>query len=180
VRRNAFEDHQSGDLFVEELAAELTSLETTLPEAPPGAAINDRRLLTDKRADRLRKALASFTRKVIGKQSDAKVADYLEKWLPAIDQAADAKEDLKREVDKILGADSDYPEGVTDLFSKRVHEHLQKYLSGQLLRNCLRRCIRASTYDPVRSHAPVSLRPAACTGRRKPVHDYGPARQPCS
>ena len=141
-------DHQSGDLFVEELAAELTALETTLPDAAPGAAINDRQLLTDKRADRLRKALASFTRKVIGKQSDAKVADYLEKWLPAIDQAADAKEDLKREVDKILGADSDYPEDVADLFSKRVHEHLQKYLSGQLLRNCLRRCIRASTYDP--------------------------------
>ena len=141
-------DHHSGDLFVEELTAELTALETTIPGAAAGAAITDRRLLTDKRADKLRKALANFTRNVIGKQSEAKAADYLQTWLPAMDQADDAKEELKREVDKILGADSDYPEDVGDLFSRRVHEHLQKYLSGQLLRNCLRRCIKANTYDP--------------------------------
>ncbi|HKO35236.1 MAG TPA: LodA/GoxA family CTQ-dependent oxidase [Pyrinomonadaceae bacterium] len=141
-------DHQSGDLFVEELAAELAALETTLPGAPAGAAITERRLLTEKRGDRLRKAVANFARHLTGKQSDKRVADYLEKWLPAADEAAEAKEELKREVDKILGADSDYPEHVADLFSKRVHEHLQKYLSGQLLRNCLRRCIKAHTYDP--------------------------------
>src|SRR6185503_4444742 len=141
-------DHHSGDLFVEELAAELASLETKLPGAAAGAAITDRRLLTNKRADKLRKALAGFTRNVMGKQSETKAADYLEKWLPALDKAEDAKEELKSEVDKILGADSDYPEDVADLFSKRVHEHLQKYLSGQLLRNCRRRCIKAHTYDP--------------------------------
>ena len=34
-------DHQSGDLFVEELAAELVSLETSFPGAAAGAAITD-------------------------------------------------------------------------------------------------------------------------------------------
>jgi hypothetical protein len=141
-------DHQSGDLFVEELAAELAHLETTFPGAAPRAAITERRLLTDKRADKLRKTVGNFARNLTGKQSDRQVADYLGKWLAAADAAAEAKEDLKRQIDKILGADPDYPEDVADLFSKRVHEHLQKYLSGQLLRNCQRRCIKAHTYDP--------------------------------
>jgi hypothetical protein len=72
-------DHLSGDLFVEELAAELTALETTVPGAAAGAAITDRRLLTEKRGDRLRKAVSNFARNLTGKQSHKRVADYLEK-----------------------------------------------------------------------------------------------------
>ncbi|HEY5837706.1 MAG TPA: LodA/GoxA family CTQ-dependent oxidase, partial [Pyrinomonadaceae bacterium] len=140
-------DHHSGELFVEELAAELTPLETSVGEAA-GTSVTERRLLTDNRAGKLRKLIAKFARGVASKHPTEQVADYLETWLPAVDAASDTKEELKREVDQIVGADSDYPEHVADLFSKRVHEHLQKYLSGQLLRRCLKRCIRANTYDP--------------------------------
>jgi len=140
-------DHHSGDLFVEELAAELTPLEASVGETT-GTSITSRRLLTDRRAENLRKLVAKFARNAAAKHSTTRVADYLETWLPAVDAASDAKEDLKREVDQIVGADPDYPEHVADLFSKRVHELLQKYLSGQLLRRCLRRCIKANTYDP--------------------------------
>src|SRR6185503_6960141 len=108
-------------------------LETSVGRAA-GTALTERRFLTENRAGKLRKLVAKFARGVTSKHPTERVADYLETWLPAVDAASDTKEELKREVDQILGADSDYPEDVADLFSKRVHEHLQKYLSGQLLR----------------------------------------------
>ncbi|HYX27887.1 MAG TPA: LodA/GoxA family CTQ-dependent oxidase [Pyrinomonadaceae bacterium] len=140
-------DHHSGELFVAELAAELAPMEMSVSDESKGAAVTERRLLTDRRAEKLRKAVASFARGLT-KSSPKPAADYLPNWLAAADDAADAKENLKREVDKIIGADADYPEDVADLFSKRVHEHLQQYFSGQLLRNCLRRCLKSNTYDP--------------------------------
>ncbi len=140
-------DHHSGELFVAELAAELAPMEASISGDGKGSAFSGRRLLTDRRAEKLRKAVAGFA-KGLTKSSDKQAVDYLPNWLAASDEAADAKEDLKHEVDKILGADADYPEDVADLFSKRVHEHLQQYLSGQLLRNCLRRCLKSNTYDP--------------------------------
>jgi hypothetical protein len=105
-------------------------------------------VLDEKRSDKLLKAVSDFAHNLIDQKATEDADHYLEKWLSASESAADAKEELKHRVDKILRADSDYPEHFTDLFSRRTHEHLQKYLSGQLLRNCWRKCIKANTYDP--------------------------------
>ncbi|MDX6578294.1 MAG: hypothetical protein QOE96_4247 [Blastocatellia bacterium] len=146
--KECIKQHHSGELFLEELAAELAVLETTVPGAASGSAITKRHLLTDKRAGKLRDAVSHFARNLVGKNADKEADDYLEQWLAASESAPDAKEKLKHDVDQILGADSSYPEDIADKFSRRVHEHLQKYLSGQLLRDCWRKCIKANTYDP--------------------------------
>jgi hypothetical protein len=153
--KRCLEHHHSGDLFVEELSAELAPLETTLRSSPVGSGSEERILLTNKRAGKLREALAGFARKLVGKSSDnGSTEDYLEHWLSASESAAEEKEKLKRTVDQILGADPSYPEDVAHQFSRRVHELLQKYLSGKLLRECWRKCVKANTYDqygPMRS-----------------------------
>lgn len=146
--KKCIEAHHSGDLFVEELKAELIPLETTVAGAATGAANAQPRLLTEKRSGKLRDAVARFARNMLGKSADKQTDNYLQQWQSASESAADAKEKLKRDVDQIIGADSSYPEDVANLFSRRVHDHLQKYLSGQLLRECRRKCIKANTYDP--------------------------------
>lgn len=146
--KKCLKDHHSGDLFVEELAAELAPLETSMSSASAGGEVTGRQLLTDKRAGKLREVVASFARKVVGKTLDKNVDDYLERWLASSETAAEEKEKLKRDVDQILGADPSYPEDIANQFSRRVHDLLQKYLSGQLLRDCWRKCIKLNTYDP--------------------------------
>jgi hypothetical protein len=146
--KKCIKDHHSGDLFLEGLAAELALLETTVPGAYSGSAITQRHLLTEKRAGKLRDSVSNFARNLIGKTADKDAGDYLEQWLTASESAPDAKEKLKHDIDQILGADPLYPEDIANSFSRGVHEHLQKYLSGQLLRECWRKCINANTYDP--------------------------------
>ena len=146
--KRCIKDHHSGDLFVEELAAELFPLETTVGSTPAGAGLTEPRLLTEKRAGKLREAVASFARNLLGKNPGKDGDEYLAQWLAASESASEAKEKLKLDIDQILGADSSYPEDLASRFSLRVHEHLQKYLSGKLLRDCWRKCIKANTYDP--------------------------------
>jgi len=146
--KKCIKDHHSGDLFVEELAAELAPLEAAVSSDSRGAGVTGRHLLTDKRAGKLRDAVASFARNLVGKTVDKDAGDYLERWLAASESATEEKEKLKGAVDHILGADPSYPEDVANQFSRRVHDHLQKYLSGKLLRDCWRKCIKANTYDP--------------------------------
>jgi hypothetical protein len=141
--RRCVQRHYSGELFVEELSAELASLEPMFTGSP-----GQQLVLDEKRSDKLLKAVSDFAHNLIDQKATEDADHYLDKWLSASESAADAKEELKHRVDKILRADSDYPEHFTDLFSRRTHEHLQKYLSGQLLRNCWRKCIKANTYDP--------------------------------
>ena len=148
--KKCIKDHHSGELFVEELRTELIPLETSLAGSASSSAGAQPRLLTEKRADRLRDAVAKFARNTIGKTADKEVDDYVKHWQSASESAPEPKEKLKHEVDQILGADASYPDDVADLFSRRVHEHLQKYLSGQLLRECCRKCIKTNTYDPYR------------------------------
>ncbi|MDX6443749.1 MAG: hypothetical protein QOH71_823 [Blastocatellia bacterium] len=145
--KKCIEAHHSGDLFVEELTAELFPLEATVAGAPSGAAKAQPRLLTEKRADKLRDVVAKFARKTIGKNAGTDADGYLQQW-QAASESVETKEKLKRDIDQIIGADSSYPDDVASLFSRRVHEHLQKYLSGQLLRECRRKCVKANTYDP--------------------------------
>ena len=68
---------------------------------------------------------------------------------PLRNRRAEAKEELKHDSRQDPARRFGLSRGrLTDQFSRRVHEHLQKYLSGQLLRNCWRKCIKANTYDP--------------------------------
>jgi hypothetical protein len=140
--------HHSGELFVEELATELAQWELTITGTAGRATNAQPGLLTEKGAGKLRDAVANFARKAFGKNADKDADDYLQRLQTASTSEPEAKEKLKREVDQIMGADSSYPEDVAKLLSRRVHEHLQKYLSGQLLRECRRKCIKANTYDP--------------------------------
>jgi hypothetical protein len=142
--KKCVERHYSGELFVEELAAELAVLE---PAFTAGAKYQHS-MLDEKRTAKLLKAVSNFGNKLIDKKLTEDTGNYLDTWLAASESAPEAKEELKRDIDKILRADSEYPEDLTDLFSRRTHEHLQKYLSGQLLRNCWRKCVKTNTYDP--------------------------------
>ena len=54
---------------MEELAAELAPLETTVSSDSRGAGVTGRHLLTDKRAGKLREAVASFARNLVGKNA---------------------------------------------------------------------------------------------------------------
>lgn len=145
--QRCIQHHQSGDLFVDELAIELVPLEAAAAGEPAVSAITHRHLLTADRAAELSKAVAKFAGNLLKKHPDENLDDYLAEWLAAAESAPDAKEKLKADVDRILGADPSYPEDLANRFSARVHDHLQKYLSGQLLRECRRKCIKANTYD---------------------------------
>jgi hypothetical protein len=146
--KKCLKDHHSGDLFVEELASELAPLETSVRNASAKVRGSKRHLLTEKRTDKLRDVIGNFARHLVGRSPGDDTDEYLERWLAASESAPDQKEKLKLEIDQILGADPSYPEDVADQFSRRVHDHLQKYLSGKLLRDCLRKCLKAHTFDP--------------------------------
>ncbi len=146
--KRCIKNHHSGDLFVEELAVELAPLETSVRGTSAARREAKRHLLTDRRAGKLREALAGFARTLVGKNPGDDADEYLKSWLAASEAAAEPKEKLRHAVDEILGADSSYPEDVANQFSRRVHDLLQKYLSGKLLRDCRRKCVSAYTYDP--------------------------------
>src|SRR5207237_496542 len=122
--KKCVEAHHSGDLFVEELTAELFPLETTVAGAASVAPNAQPSFLTEKRAGKLRDAVAKFARHTIGNSADKKTDDYLEQWQSLSESAGEAKEKLKHDIDQIIGADASYPDDVADLFSRRVHEHL--------------------------------------------------------
>jgi hypothetical protein len=139
--------HHSGDLFVDELAVELAPLEGISASAGGIDYGAQPRLLTEKRTDRLRAVIAKFAEGRLGPAADVSIDDYLEQWLSASKSSTEETDKLTSEVNKIVGADSSYPDDLTDLLSRRVHEQLQKYLTGQLLRDCRTRCIKNNTYD---------------------------------
>lgn len=143
--KKCVEAHHSGDLFIEELAAALAPLEESL--AADRKANAQGSFLDEKRTRKLHKAVAEFSRGLID-SADQPVDKFLETWIAASGTATDAKEKLKADVDQILRANPSYPENVVNQYSLRVHEHLQKYLTGQLLRECRRKCILANTHDP--------------------------------
>jgi hypothetical protein len=140
-QRKCVKRFQSGEMFVEELATELLPLEISA-----GGGSDKRLLLTDKRAGRLRTLIKQFAADVAGKSSTDDPDEYLKNWLAASE--SEAKEKLKLDIDELLGADPSYPDDIANHFSRRVHEHLQKYLSGKLLRDCLSKCVKIHTYDP--------------------------------
>src|SRR4030095_5681346 len=139
--------HHSGDLFVDELAVELAPLEGISASAGGIDYGAQPRLLTEKRTDRLRVVIAKFAEGRLGPAADVSIDDYLEQWLSASKSSTEETDKLTSEVNKIVGADSSYPDDLTDLLSRRVHEQLQKYLTGQLLRDCPTRCIKNNNYD---------------------------------
>jgi len=143
--KKCVEAHHSGDLFIDELSAALMPLEESYADDRTTSA--QQYFLDEKRVGKLHKAVAEFSRGLV-ESADQPADKFLEVWLPASATATDAKEKLKQDVDEILHADPSYPENVIDQYSLRVHELLQKYLSGQLLRDCRRKCIQDNTHDP--------------------------------
>lgn len=143
--KKCVEAHQSGNLFIEELAAALAPLEQSF--VVDCNTSGEGSFVDEERAGQLHEAVAEFSRGLV-ENADQPADEYLKAWATASGAATDAKEKLEQRIDEILHADESYPENVIDQYSLRVHEHLQKYLSGQLLRDCLRKCIQANTHDP--------------------------------
>lgn len=148
--RKCLENHHSGELFIEELEAAIEPIEAGAKRIRSGAETNALRFLNKQRKGQLRKALGSFTRDLAGGDPGHDFDDYSRRWGATSESpaGAEAKEKLKRAVNEILGADPAYPDHLADQFSTRVHQLLQDYLSGKLLRNCQSKCLKANTSDP--------------------------------
>lgn len=135
-------DHHSGQNFIDELDAAIAPLEADAKT--PGQP-----LLPERRKRDLRKALSTFASSLIADPA-GDFDDYLQRWTNALESptAGEAKDKLKREVEAVTGANPDYPEHHAGQFTARVHQHLQDYLSGKLLRDGRQKCIKAHTSDP--------------------------------
>jgi hypothetical protein len=147
--KKCLENHHSGELFVEELEAAIAPLEADARRIRAGAETSHPRFLHEDRKRELREILARFASSLRvnpGHDFD----DYVQGWVDVSETppAAEAKERLKAEVNDLLGANPTYPDQLADQFSTRVHQQLQDYLSGKLLRDCRRRCLNANTSDP--------------------------------
>jgi hypothetical protein len=147
--KKCLESHHSGELFVEELEAAIAPLEADARRIRAGAETSHPRFLHEDRKRELREILARFASSLRvnpGHDFD----DYVQGWVDVSETppAAEAKERLKAEVNDLLGANPTYPDQLADQFSTRVHQQLQDYLSGKLLRDCRRRCLNANTSDP--------------------------------
>ena len=147
--KKCLEDHQSGKLFIDELEAAIAPLEAGAKGMRAGAEALGQALLPEGRKRGLREALRDFAASLAadpGHDFDG----YVQGWLAASETppGVEAKEQLKQAVNEIVGADSAYPDQITDQLSTRVHQHLKDYLSGKLLRDCRRKCLKAHTSDP--------------------------------
>lgn len=151
------EDHQSGKLFLDALRAALLPLEKSAGRPQVSANANQPAVLDQvlghTSAKELQDRLTDFTHKMLGKTSGEAVDDYLPRWRAASDATsnAPAKETLEREVnqavDEILAGTSP-PDEFRHRFRHLVQDHLRQHISGKLLEDCRRQCIKDNTYDP--------------------------------
>jgi hypothetical protein len=147
--RECLEDHHSGDLFIDELEVAIATLEDSARRTLAGTRTEGQRLLHQALGTGLRDDVKSFAAALVARPA-GDFDEYMQAWVSASESlpGAEAKELLKQKVNEKLGANPDYPDHINDQFSTRVHQHLQDYLSGKLLRNCRRQCIKANTSDP--------------------------------
>ena len=148
--KKCIEEHHSGHLFVETLASALITTEVIAKQAGAVTGMSERRLLTENRASELREALSSFTHDLLGGNSANTLEDYQRQWLTASEAASStqAKDKLKSAVDQIFAADSPQSEELSERVRQLSHDYLKKYISGDLLRECRRKCVEANTHDP--------------------------------
>lgn len=150
--KECIEQHHSGHLFVEALSLALLAPEKSARRAlggPPGA-----HLVSHHRADDVEEALSTFARNVFGDEPGEDFGDYLMKWRAASQSTSypKASEDLERNVDKITaGAVSSLDDKLAHQFQMLVKDLLRKYLTGELLEECRRKCVATNTTDPYRS-----------------------------
>jgi hypothetical protein len=147
--RQCLTDHHSGKLFVDELVAALAPAAPGAGRVEAAAQTPDPRAFARGREGELRKALQAYARKLVGEKPVEDLHEYLQRWRAAGDSVGEkAKEKLKQTIDRILHAEPSYPDSLARPFSLHVHEQLQKYHSGTLLRECRDRCVNANTHDP--------------------------------
>jgi hypothetical protein len=146
--KKCIKEHHSGGLFVELLATEEVPPETAKQGKLSGTG--DRRLVKKSQASDLREAIATYNHEVVGDDAGNDFNEYLKKWLAASESSASAaaKEKLQRAVDQIVSAGPVDSKDEDNPLRSRVQDYLQKYLSGNLLRECRLKCIKANTHDP--------------------------------
>jgi len=124
--RKCLEDHHSGLLFVQTLGTY---------------------------REEHRELLGNFARAVMGDDPGSDWRDYLARWRAASESESFGQERAKLEaafeqIDSVRA-------GPADELGKELRQvfrnQLRKYFSGELLRECCRKCVELNTYDPYRS-----------------------------
>ncbi len=148
MRRN-----HSGELLVEAIAPALAVLEKPAKNVRfARAAVAAKAVpLSERLAGALGSALRAYTQAVFGDSPGNDYAAYLARWRDGAQtpEAAQARSKLDEEVKKAL---DDASAGLSAENARRLrevtHDHLRRYLTGQLLQGCRARLIEASTEDP--------------------------------
>lgn len=148
MRRN-----HSGELLVEAIAPALAVLEKPAKNVRfARAAVAAKPVpLSERLASALGSALRAYTQAVFGDSPGNDYAAYLARWRDGAPtpEAAQARSKLDEEVKKAL---DDASAGLSAENARRLrevtHDHLRRYLTGQLLQGCRARLIEASTEDP--------------------------------
>ncbi|HJQ27138.1 MAG TPA: LodA/GoxA family CTQ-dependent oxidase [Blastocatellia bacterium] len=148
--KKCIEDHHSGQLFLDTLAAALLPLETAAPRAMAKAEASGSYLIDEAQAEELREQLASFAREVVGEEVGDDFDDYLRRWQAASGAMSNttAAEKLEQAVDRIADASGSQGDEFDERFRQLLHDHLRRFVTGRLLGDCRRRCIAENTYDP--------------------------------
>jgi len=153
--KKCLEDHHSGQLFVDTLAAALVPIETTAQRTRVSVSGNEQQLINEESVGKLLEHLARFARDLIGDAPGHDFDDYRQRWraASASPSSTAAKEKLERAVDQIAvdrmaAARLPPPGEFADRFRELIRDHLRGYLSGKLLAECRCQCIAANTHDP--------------------------------
>ena len=147
--KRCLEDHHSGHLFVETLAAALAPLQTSAKRTGAAAGLTELSVMGKDRAGELTEALSSFAHDSLGDEPGDDFDEYLERWRAASDSASnsEAKEKVERAVDQVVGFSSQSGE-FGERFRQAIRGHVRAYMSGKLLRECRHKCLEENTYDP--------------------------------
>ncbi|MGH7342698.1 MAG: LodA/GoxA family CTQ-dependent oxidase, partial [Candidatus Rokuibacteriota bacterium] len=152
--RQCLARHESGELFMESLLPVLAPAETRAESQKTASA---HELLDREIGEAIRAALATFARAARGGDANdvTDFDEYLRDWRTSSTKPGypEAKQELARAVDAILAGLR--PRMTEDLHARlrsATLEHLRRYETGQLLDECRRKCVEASTHDPYRGY----------------------------
>jgi len=147
--------HHNGETFVETLVPTLLVLEKPAERVMQAFAIHvPIDVLTGMFLEKIREAVAEFSRRTVGDDPGTNFEAYAERFRRA-DEHPDypkAKDDLERTiVDLVNNTCSVFDAGVCEQVERLTLEHLRKFHNTTLLYDCRRKCIEANTFDPFQS-----------------------------